>query len=236
MSKILFFVAVASFLSSASADRYLKRSEDSEISICSEFDICNLVHNPHWGINTVEKLCKCPEETFCPATFSNDDGKSLQVNVRTQMKFCSHVNDIHAGLKPCKDGGDTAIEVRTIYHIDQVKNISAKLLCSCEHKQKPIYWKYQSRVGKTVTEDEDLFEIVDNFECIELRKCNANEFCGFARLDYGFLFQRCSCDTIHDCLYYPEETEVEEDVESELFYSGHMYKSRCIKNETIEFW
>ena len=70
----------------------------------------------------------------------------------------------------------------------------------------------------------------------ELKKCDTNEFCGFARLDYGFLFQRCTCDTVHDCRYFPEESEVEEDIESELFYNGLMYKSRCIKNETFEHW
>lgn len=71
---------------------------------------------------------------------------------------------------------------------------------------------------------------------LELRKCSSREFCGFARLDFGFVFQRCTCDTVHDCRYFPEETEVEEDVESELFYNGLMYKSHCIWNETFEHW
>lgn len=76
----------------------------------------------------------------------------------------------------------------------------------------------------------------NRLEVAELKKCNANEFCGFARLDYGFIFQRCSCDTVHDCRFFPDESDVEENVESELFYAGLMYKSRCVKNDTFEHW
>lgn len=146
-----------------SGDVYLRRLEDSEVAICSPFDICNLVHNPTWGINSVEKLCKCPEGTFCPATFSKIDGRSLAVNVRTQMKFCSSVHELEAELETCIDD-EVAIRVKTVYHIDQVKNVSASLLCNCEYEG-PTYWKYHSRVGKAVIDDEKLFEVVDNFKC-----------------------------------------------------------------------
>lgn len=150
-------------ISFVSGDLYLRRSEDSEVAICGRNDICNLVHNPKWGINSVEKLCKCPEETFCPATFSTTDGLSISVNVRTQMKFCSPILDIQSKLEMC-DEGEVAIKVKTIYHIDQVKNVSASMECNCNHDDGPTYWRYHSRLGRTL-EDEKLFEVVDNFQC-----------------------------------------------------------------------
>jgi hypothetical protein len=146
-----------------SGDLYLRRSEDSDVTVCEKFDICNLVHNPYWGTNSVEKLCKCPEGTFCPATFTPNDGWSLPVNVRTQMKFCSPIAQLQSQLEPCEDE-DIAITVKTFFHIDQVKNVSANILCSCE-RDVPTYWKYHSRAGRNVVEDEKLFEVVDNFQC-----------------------------------------------------------------------
>lgn len=159
---IFTFIAFAA-ISSVSCDLYLRRSEDSTVAICNQFDICNLVHNPYWGINSVEKLCRCPEGTFCPATFATNDGWSLPVNSRTQMKFCSPIIQLQSQLEAC-EGEDIALKVRTVYHIDQVKNVSASILCSCEHEG-PIYWKYFSRVGKIVEDDEKLFEVTDNFQC-----------------------------------------------------------------------
>jgi protein giant-lens (argos) len=251
----IFFIALFAAFSLVAGDLYLRRSEDSDVAICSQFDICNLVHNHYWGMNSVEKLCKCPEGTHCPATFSPNDGWSLAVNVRTQMKFCSPIVQLESQLEECGEQ-EVAIRVRTLYHIDQVKNVSASILCNCE-KEGPIYWRYHSRHGKNVEDDEKLFEVVDNFQCsgetemkvfsirklnflisfpLELSKCNEEEFCGFSRLDYGFLYQRCTCDAIHDCRFVAESSEVEEDIESELFYNGLMFKSKCMKNESFEHW
>lgn len=163
MRFIVFSLFTITWLSLVSGDVYLRRSEDSEVAVCSEFDICNLVHNPFWGINSVEKLCKCPEGTFCPATFSLTDGASLSVNRRTQMKFCSPIDHLQSKLETCDDD-EVAIRLRTVYHIDQVKNVSARILCNCDYDG-PTYWKYHSRVGKVVADDEKLFEVVDNFQC-----------------------------------------------------------------------
>lgn len=157
---LLLFIFALSFVS---GDMYPKRTEDSDEATCNRYDICNLVHNPRWGINSVEKLCKCPNDFFCPATFTPSDGFSLPVNVRTQMKFCSPLMDLEAELEMC-DVNDIAIEVRTVYKIDQVKNVSATIKCNCNHDG-PNYWRYHSRIGSTVLDDEKLFEVVDNFQC-----------------------------------------------------------------------
>jgi hypothetical protein len=68
----------------------------------------------------------------------------------------------------------------------------------------------------------------------ELKKCQEDEFCGFARYDHGFLYQRCTCDIYHDCRFLVLPSEIEEDIDSEIFYSGPMHKSRCLRNERYE--
>lgn len=160
---IVFTLFTFASFTCVTCDSYLRRNEDSDVAICREFDICNLVHKPYWGINSVEKLCKCPENSFCPATFSPNDGFSLAVNLRTQMKFCSPIQDLQTQLETC-DADEVAIRVKTVYHIDQVKNVSATILCNCDYEG-PTYWKYHSRVGKVVMDDEKLFVVIDNFQC-----------------------------------------------------------------------
>lgn len=159
-SFLLFSFAV---LSSVSGDMYLRRTEESDEVTCERFDICNLVHNPRWGINSVEKLCKCPEDTYCPARFVPNDGFSLPVNYRTQMKFCTPLSDLEAELEMCEED-EVAIRVRTVYQIDQVKNVSARIMCNCNHDG-PTYWRYHSRFGRSVLDDDELFEVIDNFQC-----------------------------------------------------------------------
>lgn len=150
-------------LSSAKSEVYLKRKEDSEVAICEQFDICNLVHNPKFGINSVEKLCKCPDGSFCPTSFSPNDGSILLINSRTQMKFCSPLSELESKLEMCNEN-EVAIQLKKIYLIDQVQNMSASLLCNCNHDG-PNYWKYHSRVGQFVASDEKLFEVLDNYQC-----------------------------------------------------------------------
>lgn len=144
-------------------DLYLRRNEDSEVAICDTFDVCNIVHHQFWGSDSVEKLCKCPEGSFCPGTFDANDSSSLPVNIRTQMKFCSTISQLEDQLKECENDEDV-IKVRTIYHVDQLKNVSASLVCNC-WKEKPVYWRFHSRHGRAIEEDEKLFEYVDNFRC-----------------------------------------------------------------------
>lgn len=157
--------------SQVACDLYLRRTEDSEVAICEQFDVCNLVHNPLWGINSVEKLCKCREGHFCPTNFSPNDGRSLPVNARTQMKFCSPVSELQAKLEMCNET-EIAIKVKTLYYIDLVQNVSASILCNCNHHGHN-YWKYHSRTGKAMPEDDKLFEIFDNFQCSGLSHNNS---------------------------------------------------------------
>lgn len=79
------------------------------------------------------------------------------------MKFCSPIDQLQALLPTC-DENAVAVRLRTVYHIDQVKNVSARILCNCDHEGL-TYWKYHSRVGKIVEDDEKLFEVFDNFQC-----------------------------------------------------------------------
>lgn len=156
-----FFLAVLS--TAVTADLFSRRAEEFEESICGQSDICNIVVNPKWGLNSVEKMCKCPEGTFCPTNFSPNDGTSLLVNTRTQMKFCRPLYEIQSELEMCAPD-EVAIRVKTVYLVDKVLNVSASLLCSC-NQDRPIYWKYHSRSGQFVEEDQKLFEVYDNFQC-----------------------------------------------------------------------
>lgn len=60
--------------------------------------------------------------------------------------------------------GEIAIRVKTVYLVDKVLNVSASLLCSC-NQDRPIYWKYHSRSGQFVEEDQKLFKVYDDFQC-----------------------------------------------------------------------
>lgn len=201
MQKILFTLFTFAAVSCVSGDLYPRWSDDSNVAICDSFDICNIVHNPFWGSNSVEKLCKCPEGNFCPATFLKNDGYSVSVNVRTQMKFCTPVIQVQAQMEPCGEA-DIAIRVRTLYHIDQVKNTSASMMCSCEHDG-PIYWKYHSRVGRNIVEDEKLFEVVDNFQC------SGEDFIKILRNEKQFkTFQSCGSATRTSFAVSPDSTSV----------------------------
>lgn len=160
-SRINFLILLA-IASTVTCNSSLFHSGISDVAICDKFDICNIVHNPHWEKNSIEKLCHCPGDS-CSAIFSTNDGFSLPINARSQMKFCTPIEELRNDLGVCEDD-DTALKISSFYHIDQVKNVSASLLCSCEQNG-PIYWKYLSREGKIVEKDEKLFEIIDSFQC-----------------------------------------------------------------------
>lgn len=208
-----------------------ENSGEEFVEICGRYDVCSIVYKPYFGKNVVEKLCVCPEKTFCPATYDNDN-RSLSINPRTQMKFCEPVKELISELPECLIGGK-ALEIKKFYYINQIKNMSTKLLCGCN--KHPVYWRHHSREGQAVPENEKLFKAFDYFECADLRKCNTDEFCGLARTDYGFIFQRCTCNYTDDCRYYVEETDIEENVE-ELFYNELFYKAHCLSKETTVDW
>lgn len=228
------FIIAITVCTLVNGNLFLKNREENEIGQCEKFDICNVVYRPHWGKNIVERLCTCPNSTHsdCPADFSREDGQSLLINARTQIKFCSPLEELYSELPECVQN-EPAIKKTTYYYVDQIRNITAQILCACN--KDPIYWKYHSRDGFPVKEDEKVFLYYDFYECTNLRRCETNEFCGFARTDYGFVFQRCTCKFEDDCKYYVEESEIEENIE-ELFYSELMYKSHCLRDESSLNW
>lgn len=187
---------------------------------------------PYFGKYNVEKFCSCPEGLFCPATFSRDDGQSISVNVRTQMKFCNKVEELFVELPECMEEKASLI-VNTMFYVNEVANVSAKVTCKCN--KKPVYWKHIMRSGQPIEEDDRLFQATDHYECSELKKCETNDFCGLSRTDYGFIFQRCTCNSHDQCRYYVEESEIEQEIE-ELFYNYSFYKSYCLRNENSEIW
>jgi hypothetical protein len=129
----------------------------------------------YWVSNLVEKFCKCPSDSFCPVTYQKNDEYAINVNTRTQMKFCQPVQDIYSQLKKCEKN-ETAVTIRTVFQMDLVKNSSATVLCSCwdemEFGRKFNYWQFVSRSGESLDDELNLFEIVDNYQCTgKFRTC-----------------------------------------------------------------
>lgn len=119
--------------------------------------------------NLIEKFCKCPShETFCPVTYQQNDEYAINVNARTQMKFCHPVQQLFDQLKRCEKN-ETSLSIRTIYQLDLVKNSTVNILCSCwdqkEFGKKFNYWQFISRSGESIDDESNLFEIVDKYQC-----------------------------------------------------------------------
>lgn len=219
------------FITCVSTNDIVKYSDDNDLIECEKYDVCNVVTFPYFGKYIVEKFCNCPNGTFCPATFSKEgDGQSLAVNVRTQMKFCTKIVDLFEELPEC-EMDQPALIINTKLNLTIVTSVVPKLTCKCD--KNPVYWKHILRSGLPITDK--LFLQSDHYECTSLSKCETNDFCGLARTDYGFVFQRCTCANYDTCRYYVEDEDIEEDIE-ELFYNQHFYKSKCLRNENSNFW
>lgn len=207
-------------------------SDETDVKFCEKFQVCNLVHNPYFGNSEVEKFCNCPKETFCPTTFDRYDNKSIPVNGRSQMKFCTKVEEIFKELPECEKDQPSLI-IRKMYEITKLINTTAELTCKCNKNY--VYWNHIMRAGSPIIADEKLFMEIDHFECRELPECETNDFCGLARIDYGFIFQRCTCSQYDKCRFYVEDSEIEEQIE-ELFYNDLFYKSYCMRKENMNVW
>lgn len=227
--KLLVFLIL---LTEVVSEKAIEESEEDEpIGQCGRYDVCNIVYKPVYGKNEVEKLCLCPNNTFCPATHGNDH-RSLPVNVRTQMKFCYAIEELLSELPACEEGRE-ALKVGKLFYINQVLNKTTTLLCGCN--KNPVYWKYNATDAETVPHYSKLLQTYDYYECADLKRCNTNDFCGLARTDFGFLFQRCTCNYTDKCRYYVEESEIVEDVQ-ELFYDELFYKAHCLRDESFTDW
>lgn len=222
------------FTSFVTGNLSLNTSKDEAVdATCSSYQVCNLVHNTHFDDNfVVEKLCDCPKNSYCPISFSRSDGQSISVNARTQMKFCTKIEDIFKDLPECQEN-NTALIVREMFEINKMLNIVAELTCKCD--KKPVYWRHIYRSGNPVNSNEKLFEAIDHYECRELEQCETNDFCGLARTDYGFIFQRCTCNEHDRCRFYVEDSEIVEEVE-ELFYNELFFKSYCMRKAKSKVW
>lgn len=206
--------------------------EEVEEKFCGQYQVCNLVHLPHFGDSEVQKFCNCPQDSYCPTSFSVSDGYSIPINVRTQMKFCRKVEEVFNELPECEED-QPALVVRELFEINKMLNIFAELKCKCD--KNPVYWKHVYRTGNPVNTNEKLFEAIDHYECRELTQCETNDFCGLARTDHGFIFQRCTCSEHDRCQFYVEDEEIVEDIE-ELFYNDLFYKSYCMRKAKSNVW
>lgn len=131
------------------------------------------------------------------------------------------------------DLNQPSLVVKKTFEINNLLGTAAELTCKCD--KNPVYWKHIMRSGMPIESNEKLFVEIDHFECKELAKCETNDFCGLARTDYGFIFQRCTCAPHDRCRFYVEDLEIEEDIE-ELFHNNLFYKSYCMRKENTNVW
>ncbi|GAB0095846.1 U-scoloptoxin(11)-Sm6a [Sergentomyia squamirostris] len=130
------------------------------------------------------------------------------LSTRSQVRFCEPLD--HWSLK--------SVTLVTIH-------------CKCSgHK----YWKYFSHAEKH-SEDTQVKVIVDSYQCIDLRRCSADQFCGFARSDYGFVYHRCTCTEHYKCIFDPGSPDLFHGVQ-ELFFNGTAYEAHCRLMGEAELW
>ncbi|XP_040165780.1 uncharacterized protein LOC120901696 [Anopheles arabiensis] len=206
--------------------RYNYEDYDTMMGTCRENEVCNIVHHRHWMPSTVDKVCRCPLNTpSCPVVHTRH-GNVMNVNSRTQMKFCAPLRN----LRPCRDG-EIALRRKTLYQSYGVKNVSIVVDCLCDHRQS--YWTFHNRSGEDFNDAHHLFTVVQNYKCVAMKRCAPHEFCGYGRRDYGFIYHRCTCPVSHQCKF--DLDEYDDDV-SELFYQGPAYLARCVPIYDYDWW
>lgn len=155
------------------------------------------------------------------------EGTFLPINTRSQMRFCEPF-DPH--LDPCNTTSiSLSITQKNLGNLPMKPVV--QLHCLCEGIK---YWKYFSHVER-YNEEKQEKTIVDNFRCINLKRCAPNQFCGFARTDYGFVYHRCSCPNHYKCIFDPGSYKIFDGIQ-ELFYNGTAYKAYCRLDNEDDLW
>ncbi|KAL1391448.1 hypothetical protein quinque_003662 [Culex quinquefasciatus] len=209
-----------------SAYRYHLEDYDTLMGTCGEHEACNIVHHRYWMPSAVEKICRCPLNTpSCPVTYTKH-GHVMNVNSRTQMKFCSSTK----GLARCGPN-EIALQRKTLYQKYGVKNVSIVVHCQCDNQRQ--YWVFVNQTGENFNDARHQLTVVDNYRCVALERCKPHDFCGYARRDYGFIFHRCTCPLSHQCKFDLDESQSEV---SELFYRGPAYLARCVPIYDYDWW
>ncbi|XP_055603172.1 U-scoloptoxin(11)-Sm6a-like [Uranotaenia lowii] len=223
---IVLFLHIFASVLAVQALRYHYEDYDTPSGTCREHEVCNIVHHRYWMPSAVEKICRCPLNTpSCPVTYAKH-GHIMNVNSRTQMKFCSPLNK----LQKCKPN-EIALQKKTLYQKYGVKNVAIVVRCICDNQQQ--HWTFINQTGENFDEKKHEMTLVDNYRCVALDRCKPYDFCGYARRDYGFIFHRCSCPMSHQCKFDIDEDQNEV---SELFYRGPAYMARCMPIYDYDWW
>nr|XP_019562559.1 U-scoloptoxin(11)-Sm6a-like [Aedes albopictus]XP_029721957.1 U-scoloptoxin(11)-Sm6a-like [Aedes albopictus] len=224
---LLFLYSILVSFLMVRAYRYHYEDYDIMMSTCRENEACNIVHHRYWMPSAVEKICRCPLNTpSCPVTYSHH-GHIMNINTRTQMKFCSSTKH----LERCQSN-QIALQKKTLYQKYGIKNVSIVARCQCDNTQQ--HWVYVNQTGEDINDERHQVTVVDNYRCVALDRCKPHDFCGYARPDYGFIFHRCTCPMGHQCKFDLDDYEPSEI--SELFYRGPAYRARCVPIYDYDWW
>lgn len=125
---------------------------------CDPLAVCNVVYDRYWMADEVEKMCVCPEGSICPTMYANPiDEYSLQINSRTQIKFCEPINM----LQKCSQN-QLAITTKRISRKDVLQSDKTILHCVCEGRN---YWRFNMSYGDFLDQDKSLIEISEDYVC-----------------------------------------------------------------------
>ncbi|XP_075225338.1 U-scoloptoxin(11)-Ssd2a-like [Lycorma delicatula] len=196
---------------------FLNQTVNDEIlPTCSPNAVCSVIHKRFWSTPIVRTFCKCKGAEDCIQRWHHHpDSKTMQLDSRSQLKFCNHITDL-----PTCTVGKQAIKVQTKTNEETSKQeVSAVVNCNC---QWPIHWTLQRHSYKNYSNGTSISN--DAYTCASLKKCKTNEFCGNIRADTFSAYYQCSCPVGTLCLTKNRRIK---DYASELLYEGHIYRATC---------
>ncbi|XP_037085722.1 U-scoloptoxin(11)-Ssd2a-like isoform X2 [Pollicipes pollicipes] len=195
-----------------------KTSRESDLAPCpAGTSVCSLVHLRFWLPVLSQRLCRC-QQGQCPYQWSDQDGKTLLLNNRIQMKFCEPVAALPAC--PAEPAPSATLERRRDSSaLDLEERRDVRVHCSCTYPSGHALMSEET--GQVDT------QLLTVYTCRRLQPCLPSESCGAIRMDTYSTYYTCSCPAGQLCLFKEEyRKKVKRDVH-QLFYSGRAYVGEC---------
>ncbi|XP_059470688.1 U-scoloptoxin(11)-Sm2a-like [Neocloeon triangulifer] len=204
------------------------RSE-RDLPLCAANAVCSVLHRRFWGAQPLlERFCRCPGRLECPSAWTMDplrDNQSMQLNNRSQLKFC---NDVKS-LGKCKST-QVALNVTTrSTPPDRLTQTAASVStvstanCFCPPWPAPRHWKHV-RTSKRRFFNGTL-DVADTYSCAKLPRCEEGEACGVVRQDLFSIYFKCSCLRGRICYSTAHASPTNK---SEVLFEGPVYEAHCL--------
>ncbi|CAB3384441.1 Hypothetical predicted protein [Cloeon dipterum] len=232
---LLITVAAAAFVAAGLASHPAQftypgsaRSE-RDLPLCPNNAVCSVLHRRFWGAQPLlERFCRCPGRLECPSTWTTDsmkDNQSMQLNNRSQLKFC---NDVKV-LGRCRSS-QVALNVTTRRTPpDRLTQIAASVgtvttaNCYCPPWPAPRHWRHDKRSQRQFFNGTT--DVSDTYTCAKLPRCEEQEACGVVRHDLFSIYFKCSCLKGTLCYSTAHAPPVNR---SEVLFDGQVYEAYCL--------